>query len=175
MTGYTTGLPGLEVTSMSAVMPVQPNPMPPVMPGWSPTCQYQYLYRLLRPDEVPHLGTTGITAKAPMSPVNEYQHVREGSYTESKYISTSATWPAVVTFAGERTSPAYAKINATQCKGRVQFLDLTIEEIRKNFFIPPTGHPEGGIKANNFASKFDEVLIQGVIPPSCITLISNQL
>lgn len=146
-------------------MAVPPNPMavlPPVMPVWLPVCQYQYLYRLLRPDEFVHISSIGIRAKEPTSQISEYQFVRGGSHLQSQYISTSATWIALAILASSTTtSPKrYAQINVPKLveARSVQFLDLTIEENRRKLI------QSNGRTAYNYAQKFDEVLIKGVIP-----------
>lgn len=152
------------------------------MAGWLNGCQYPYLYRLLRGDEYPL--ELGITAKIPSATVSVYDHVYSGSsydYVGSQYISTSASLAAITEFASHTTKClpvriAVINVEALMATGAdVSFLDLTIEVNRAKFLTPPVLIPPVLIppvlnpdKANNFANKFQEVLITGNIPKSCI-------
>ena len=127
----------------------------------SEVCQYSYLYRLLRDQENPR--DIGITAEAPDAKVSVHDHVRFGSNFCSQYISTSATWHAILIFASKKKSypQRIAKINVAALEDEeVSFIDLTDEENREDLLEDE--------RANNFARKFQEVLIEGAIPPECI-------
>ena len=129
-------------------------------------CHYPYLYRLLRDDENPQIN--GITAFMPNAIMSVHEHVSGGSYTSSQYISTCATWEAVVEFASRSTTfpRRVATINAQALTSTgVGFIDLTTEEKRWMLLNDD--------RARNFARKFQEVLIVGEIPPSCIVQIST--
>lgn len=125
-------------------------------------CFYANLYRLLREDEDPKRD--GLMAQDPFAKASVHDHVSYGSTSRSQYISTSATWNAVATFAFHKKAfpKLIAKINVKKLQriGGVSFVDLTKEENRTNYLLDS--------RASNFARKFEEVLIVGKIPPSCI-------
>lgn len=125
-------------------------------------CQYHKLYRLLRSDEDPE--EDGITAEEPDAEGTVHDHVSYGSKFCSQYISTSASWDAIMTFANYKLSypKRIARINVDKLEdiGDLTFIDLTDEDNRDEFLHDA--------RANNFARKFEEVLIIGEIPPSCI-------
>ena len=129
------------------------------------TCQYSYLYRLLRSDEYPQVN--GIAAQWPGGTVSVHDHVSGGSYAPSQFVSTCATWEAVVMFAAHSTTypKQVAVINelALSNTGVAGFIDLTKQYNRLNLL-----HDD---RAMNFARKFQEVLITGQIPASCIVQI----
>lgn len=126
------------------------------------TCQYTYLYRLLRSDENPQ--ENGITAKLPTANVSVHDHVSGGSYAPSQFISTSATWGAVLMFSAKSQTlhKRVATINAEALTG-TGFYDLT-NEPNRNYWLKDDW-------AKNCARKFNEVLIVGGIPPSCIVRV----
>ena len=125
-------------------------------------CQYHKLYRLLRSDEDPKYD--GITAEEPDANVTVHDHVSFGSKYCSQYISTSASWEAIMTFTNYKLSfpKRIAKINVDTLEeiGDVKFIDLTDEDNRIDLL--------DDARANNFARKFEEVLIIWEIPPCCI-------
>ena len=129
------------------------------------TCQYRFLYRLLRPDENPQVN--GIKAECPGANVSVHEHVSTGSNRKSQYISSCASPEAVETFA-ERSSTfpkRVAKINVDELEdiGEARFIDLTEWDNRLDLLEDD--------KAMNFARKFEEILIVGEIPTSCIVQI----
>ena len=77
-------------------------------------CQYHKLYRLLRSDEDPQ--SDGITTEEPDANVTVHDHVSFGSKNWSQYISTSASWDAIMTFANYKHSypKRIAKINVDE-------------------------------------------------------------
>lgn len=128
-------------------------------------CQYSKLYRLLRDDEDPK--KEGITAEMPNAEVSVHDHVSFGSRQCSQFISTSATWDAIMTFADYKVSypKRIARINIEKLEeiGGVSYIDLTDEDKRDKFLEDS--------RADKFARKFKEVLIIGTIPASCIDKI----
>ena len=128
----------------------------------SNVCPYNYLYRLLRPDEEPL--EYGITAEDPDAEVSVHDHVSFGSSYCSQYISTSASWAAILEFASHKKyfPKRIAKINVCELEdtGDVEFIDLTDPENREDFLEDA--------KADNFSRKYEEVLVIGEIPPHCI-------
>ena len=124
---------------------------------------YNYLYRLLRPDEW-NARSTGIRAKQPYQNVSIHQHVLHGSKGASQYISTSASWNAIEKFAGLTTSnpTKVAVINCQRLYG-VIYIDLTNPLARLRYLQNERAH--------NYAAKYKEVLIIGYISPHCIEAI----
>ena len=124
-----------------------------------------YLYRLLRPDEW-DAQTKGIAPKRPDAKVSVLQHIAYGSNNSSKYISTSASWGGILEFARHSTvfPKKVAQINRALLTN-VEVIDLTDPHVR-------IMHLGGDDRANNFANKFEEVLIVGYIPPECVTAIT---
>ena len=121
---------------------------------------HNYLYRVLRRDEQ-YVESQGITAKHPQANVSVQKHVRHGSNGKSQYISTSASSKAVKKFARLRRDrrKIIAKINCRLLHD-VWYVDLTSPYIRYRCCLDE--------RAWNFASKYQEVLIIGYIPPYCI-------
>ena len=124
---------------------------------------YNYLFRLLRPDEW-HARMQGIAAKNPYGNTSVQQHVAYGSRGISQYISTSASWQAVLDFARNTTAnpTAVAVINCARLQN-VMFIDLT-NPLTRSLCLEPG-------RSWNFATKYKEVLIIGYIPPYCIERI----
>ena len=133
----------------------------------SSTVQYEYLYRVLRNDED---TSNGIRAQNPNANKTIEEYVLNGSkyrYT-SQYISTTASSHAAEDFArkGYNYVPGsrrIAVINTGRIGSSVEYTDLTdpnvlYEEIEDE-------------KAHNFARKFEEVIIKGVIPAESIERI----
>lgn len=124
--------------------------------------RHDKLYRLLRRNE--NAKDEGIRAQIPNANVTIHKHVSEGSSNGSQYISTSASWGSILAWA--RNKKAFPKHIATidvakleDCGG-VKFIDLTDERMRQLHLKDQ--------RAKNLTRKYEEVLITGVIPASCI-------
>jgi hypothetical protein len=130
----------------------------------SSSAPYERLFRVLRDDENISLG---IRPKNPNANKTIEEHVDKGSksHNKSQYISTSASRKAAIDFAkkGHNFSPGSRKIaviNTKKMPTSVIYTDLTdpdilYEEIEDD-------------RAQNFARKFKEVIIEGWIPAHCI-------
>ena len=125
-------------------------------------CNYSRLYRLLRADEDPEKD--GITPRRPDADESVNYHVLKGSSFPSQFISTSASRIMVRAFANHREpiNKRIATINVDKLKtmDEVYFIDLT-EPGNRNTYLSK------GIACNR-ARKYDEVLILGDIPSSCV-------
>lgn len=120
------------------------------------------LYRLLHPDENPAIG---LRARDPASTVSVNDHVTYGSRgSASRYISCSRSLEAARRFAGQQ------QIVRIEIHGNnpniKQIIDLT-DPATLNMYIPV--HNQNG---RNFANAFQEVLIEGFIPPGCISVVT---
>lgn len=132
----------------------------------SSSISYSYLYRVLRPDEDPKVG---IIAAAPLSSASVSEHVECGRLP-TQYISTCATESSAIQFAnlglihGDLSPERIITIDVDLLKASsyVSFIDLTNDYIRNR-------HISLFSTANHWASDWDEVLITGSIPASCIT------
>ncbi|KAK3104912.1 hypothetical protein FSP39_013071 [Pinctada imbricata] len=124
----------------------------------------KYVYRLLNESEKPERG---LWAKNPKADISIQEHVETGSWgTESQFISTSATLGAVQQFARNSKSrrKRIVEINLTEVEkipGN-KIYDLSVERNRKMHLRSE--------KSLNFARKFQEVLIQGNVPPEWIEI-----
>ncbi|XP_060598113.1 uncharacterized protein LOC132751918 [Ruditapes philippinarum] len=128
----------------------------------SSSAPYERLFRVLRDNED---ISRGIRPKNPNANKTIEEHVDNGSYSQSQYISTSASREAAIDFAkkGYNYSPGSRKIaviNTKKMPTSVIYTDLTdpdilYEEIEDD-------------RAQNFARKFEEVVIEGCIPAHCI-------
>lgn len=128
-------------------------------------CPYNYLYRLLRPDEW-NAQSKGIRAKRPHQKVSIHKHVLHGSNGASQYISTSASRKAIEKFARlTKSNPTkIAVINCQRLYG-VIYVDLTNPVARLRYLQNERAH--------NYAAKYEEVLVIGYISPHCIEAISD--
>ncbi|KAK3103267.1 hypothetical protein FSP39_017994 [Pinctada imbricata] len=126
----------------------------------------RYLYRLLNETDDPDVG---ITSKDPDADEEVEEHVGHGSAAgyESQFISTTSNYDAVYDFAQltYKTFIRVVKIDLEKLKmeSEIEVIDLTDEDIRDEHIKFQ--------RADRFAQKFDEVLLVGCIPPSCIKLI----
>ena len=124
--------------------------------------RYDKLYRLLRPNENP--TQEGIKAQEPNSNFTIHKHVSEGSSFGTQYISTSASWDSMVAFAGNKKAcrKRIATIDVVKLEdcGGATFIDLTDASMRVRHLNDQ--------RAKNLTRKYDEVLIKGVVPASCI-------
>lgn len=128
-----------------------------------------YVYRLLRPDEN---YANGIKAKHPNSTTSVFRHVLGGSWgSTSKYISTCGSLQALRDFASKSRSPGnIIKIKIDTLPENVEIIDLRDYSERMEY-IEHTNDEDEIRKFNNFANKFEEVLLAGYIPASCIQLV----
>ena len=125
------------------------------------------LYRLLRPDENWQLG---LSAKKLDSKTSVFVHVTKGSYgPQSKYISTCGSSDAVEDLKGKSKKPGkIVKINEDKLRSSgVEIIDLRCEKTR-DLYIDAGATKESIDKFNNFANKFEEVLLVGEVPKSCL-------
>ncbi|KAL4229666.1 hypothetical protein ACF0H5_010054 [Mactra antiquata] len=124
------------------------------------------LYRVLRPDE--NL-IVGILAQAPSSQRTLEEHISNGSRYSSKFISTSKSLEAAISFASmSRNRPVrIVRIDVTelirsgQC---IQIIDLT------NPFVVNQHISINNDIARDWVERFQEVVIVGSIPPQCLKL-----
>lgn len=116
------------------------------------------LYRLLRWDENPE---NGLIAKNPNSNVSIEEHVTNGSYGRaSRYISCCRSLDAARSFASRSVTRPRIIVEILTDANTV--IDLTDEETRSMLVQNETGR--------NYARCFEEVLIEGYIPPECISI-----
>lgn len=96
-------------------------------------CRHNELFRLLRDDENPQKD--GLTAQLPKEDVSVQDFVIYGSELYTQFISTSATWDAIVTFSNYKTSypKRIARINLENLKHTddVCYIDLTEKKKQK--------------------------------------------
>ncbi|KAL4229665.1 hypothetical protein ACF0H5_010053 [Mactra antiquata] len=125
-----------------------------------------FLYRVLRPDEVPEFG---INAEDPFSQRTLEEHISYGSRYSSKFISTSKSLEAAISFASmSRNRPVrIVRIDVTKLMSGshcIQIIDLTNPYV-VNEHISMDNHI-----ARNWVDKFQEVVIVGSIPPQCLKI-----
>ncbi|KAK3106226.1 hypothetical protein FSP39_017484 [Pinctada imbricata] len=128
----------------------------------------KFVYRLLNEMEMPEHG---LRAKNPSACVSIQEHVEKGSWGRpSQFISTAASLHAVKQFATRSVSPRkrIVKIDLRKVEesSEAAVFDLTSKENRENYLTSE--------KAQNFARKFQEVLIRGYVPADCIEVISEE-
>lgn len=120
------------------------------------------VYRLLRPDEDP---LTGLNAKKPGRNMTPHGHVSSGSRNKgSQYISTSTDPKALEPWRGpDQTMVSFDTDDVVQdTKGNRSILDISDADKAKS-------HGVGAVSAN-MAAKSKEVLVEGHVPPSAITV-----
>ena len=127
---------------------------------------YTFLYRLLREDENPM--EHGLLPYDDCARISVHQHIENGSRIPTQFISCSASWEAIVNFARRSdTRPArIAAINVADLEeygDEVDIYDLTDPSVRCQYL-----HTK---RANNRATKIQEVLIDGDIPLVCIQYV----
>lgn len=111
--------------------------------------------------------TDGLSAKDVNSTVSVNDHVTNGSRgPPSKYISCSKSEEAIMDFASKSiTQPqTIVKIQIDPDDPSIEIIDLTDPWTLDELVCDESGR--------NFARKFDEVLIEGHIPPECISVLS---
>lgn len=127
------------------------------------------VYRLLRPNED---YTQGLYAKTPASPVSVFDHVLNGSSwgSVSKYISTCGDRNVLEAyFVSKSVMPGKVVMINTNMLQPNQIIDLR-QQFQRDPFIPPFADPESKNRFNNYANRFQEVLLEGYIPPNSIQL-----
>jgi hypothetical protein len=126
------------------------------------------LYRLLRPDEK---WKDGLRAKNSLSDTTVYEHVTSGSWGgQSKYISTSGSLHAVLTFRLKSTSNS-SIVKIWEKNLPIDKIDLRTQENRKKYLI--YGNYDGNNIFNSFANKFKEVLLVGNVPETHVELLTE--
>ena len=143
----------------------QKFPPPPIAPGGGGSkagCEEPEggdVYRALRAEEDP---SQGLTAKNPSASYTIEGHILNGSRVgfASQFISTSWSEAVARTKFGAEGA-RIAKINLSRVEGRVWNLDDPgcRESVLK------------GVLARNIARAHQELLIDGVVPPSAITML----
>lgn len=122
------------------------------------------LYRLLRSDENP---LAWLRAKDPSSSVFVEYHLTHGSSLNaipSWYISCCKSLEAVRRFAGCQQPIVKTELNGNNpTVHSLRIIDLT-DLATLNQHIPSSNE-----RGRNFANAFQEVLIEGFIPPECIS------
>ena len=106
----------------------------------------------------------GINAALPDAEVSVHDHVRVGSSHRSQFISTSASLSAIHAFAEHKRSfpkrIATIDVDALKKLDEVYFIDLSDVVNRERHLRDET--------ATNCARKYQEVLVLGDIPSSCV-------
>lgn len=122
------------------------------------------LYRLLRSDENP---LAWLRAEDSSSSVFVEYHVTHGSSLNaipSRYISCCKSLEAVRRFAGCQQPIVKTELNGNNpTVHSLRIIDLT-DLATLNQHIPSSNE-----RGRNFANAFQEVLIEGFIPPECIS------
>ncbi|XP_071129584.1 uncharacterized protein [Mytilus edulis] len=136
--------------------------------------KFPKLYRLLRDYE---FITKGLSAKQPDAKEDVATHVATGNKRgySSQYISTCAKLYNAESFRSLKLNSAYkwdmkhiAKIDVESLKGDVKIIDLTTNKLRIKYEI---NEKEVNEKFHKFADSHQEVLLVGIVPPSCLKLI----
>jgi hypothetical protein len=125
------------------------------------------LYRLLHSSEC---WEDGLCAKCPLSTTSIVDHVINGSSgPQSKYISTCGSWEAVNSLRSKSRSPGQiVKIHEDRLPSSVIIIDLRYQENRDDYIDDDDDDEESISKFNNFANKFEEVLLVGHVPARCL-------
>ena len=131
------------------------------------TCQYPYLYRLLRTSE--HPMSNEIKAKDATSSVTVEDYILKGTYIASQFIATCASREAVERFAKNATNAKkrVAKIDARALEesGKAIFINLTCGDSSSRYLTTET--------AKDIVQKYQIVVIVGKIPKHCIASVST--
>ena len=124
------------------------------------------LYRLLRPDEDWQLG---VSAKDPNSTKSVFDHVINGSSWgwQSKFIATCGRLNSVLTFRSKSVNPGQI-VQISEDNLPVEKIDLRTSANRSIHYLPGNDSNELINKFNNYANKFEEVLLVGDVPASHI-------
>ena len=124
------------------------------------------LYRLLRPDEDWQLG---VSAKDPNSTKSVFDHVINGSSWgwQSKYIATCGSLNYVLTFRSKSVNPGKI-VQISEDNLPVVKIDLRTSSNRSIHYLLGNDSNELINIFNNYANKFEEVLLVGDVPASHI-------
>lgn len=124
------------------------------------------LYRLLRPDEDWQLG---VSAKDPNSTKSVFDHVINGSSWgwQSKFIATCGSLNSVLTFRSKSVNPGQI-VQISEDNLPVEKIDLRTSANRSIHYLPGNDSNELINIFNNYANKFEEVLLVGDVPASHI-------
>jgi len=131
------------------------------------------LYRVLTPHECSKFAINGLVAKDPFATMTVEDFVSTGSNAvKSQFISTSRTLEASRLFASHSyDKPRFiAAIDidmALQAGSIVQIIDISTRENARQHISTANE------RAVNFAAKFEEILIKGSIPASCIKIVEK--
>ncbi|XP_061173723.1 uncharacterized protein LOC133182890 [Saccostrea echinata] len=129
----------------------------------------QILLRLLERDEDP---SQGLRPKDPNSRISIEDHVTYGSYLQSRYISCCKTINGIKRLRKKsRTFPQrVVKIEIDSEDPTInEIIDLTKPEILEQYI--KKDNKEGRC----YARMYEEVLIDGSVPPSCVIEITESL
>ena len=136
------------------------------------------VYRLLREDED---REKGIVAKDPESTTSVVHHVlqfekgKEESYQQSKYISTCKNLQAIIEVSSfKMPSRCYPVVQIDLDSippGYIQIIDLCDPLVRESYAkkITDDSYKE---KFENFVKEFQEILLIGHVPNTCIHIVS---
>ena len=124
--------------------------------------QMEFAFRLLSSDENIERG---LRAKNPNANVEVVDHIADGSKWgfRSQYISVTSTYSGVRTFAQRKRDNDIKIVE-------INLADLRKEEVQiiDTRTILQECQEADNQMAYNFANKFDEMLIVGVIPSKCL-------
>ena len=130
------------------------------------SCQYQFLYRLLRTCEKP--ASDEIKAKDPKSKVPVEDYILKGTSLATQFIATCASMRAVERFAKNATNAekSVAKIDTRKLEeaGQAIFIDLISDDNSSQYLMTQVG--------KTLVKQYEVVLIVGRIPKHCIASIS---
>ncbi|KAK3103547.1 hypothetical protein FSP39_020066 [Pinctada imbricata] len=137
--------------------------------------EFRFLYRFLNFDEDPD---DGLKAKDPTATARLVDHVAYGSRGQrSQYISTCSDYSYVRNLAriSYNSTIRIVKIDTEKLRATssARIIDLTTDEARKKHFEETDFMSNAYSRANGFASRFSEVVIEGFVPSSCVQLIFN--
>ena len=123
-------------------------------------------YRLLRPGESIE---NGLSAKDPNSKTSVFAHVTTGSYGQSKYISACRSEKAVLDLK-DKSKNRGTIVNIDEAKlqlNNVEIINLKYKKTRDNY-IDDNATEESIKTFHNYAKTFQEVLLVGHVPKSCL-------
>ena len=120
------------------------------------------LYRLLRKDED---WSFGLSAKNPIAEKSVFDHVIDGSRTgwQSQYIATCGSTETVKMFESNSHSPGHI-VRILVDDSQVTIIDLRTSVQRSSHYQPDNLANDLIEKFNNYANKYETVLLVGNIP-----------
>ncbi|CAG2221061.1 unnamed protein product [Mytilus edulis] len=139
-----------------------------------------YIYRVLRDDEN---TAEGLKARNPEANITPSSHI--AGKRVSQYISTTANLEAATRFLGlakdrskkkriiQKTS-RIVKINVKRLKN-VKIIDLSDPAVLDEHIPKDPKRPKYNSMFRNWATRYEEVLIEGPIPPECIETIEDEV